>query len=73
MSKCDCGATPDNRWPHHDYCGLYSTSVSKPESVKPQAKRCHPWRKWVDNPSDKQKSWYDPKNRVPYQDRMGLK
>ena len=37
------------------------------------AKKPHPWRKWVDNPSDKQKSDYNPKNRVVHQDRMGLK
>ena len=47
--------------------------ADKPESVKPKAKRCHPWRKWVDNPNDKQKEKYNPFNRVPFQDRMGLK
>lgn len=38
-----------------------------------QNKKSHPWRKWVDNPNDKQKFAYDPKNRIPQQDRMGLK
>lgn len=56
--------------------GLYPpmpAPAGKPESDKAKPRRCHPWRKWVDNPSDKQKAWYDPKNRVPHQDRMGLK
>lgn len=45
----------------------------KPAPPPNPPKAPHPWRKWVDNPNDKQKAWYDPKNRVPHQDRMGLK